>query len=88
VDTELSDVGFMVVLQQAGVFKTIVSSWCLSNYRDWFNLCHLVHQWCIATHTFFLSYGEIAVTLANVPNQLLVPNQLGDMDPNDIGLFA
>ena len=42
VDTELFDVGFMTVLQQAGVLKAIISSYCLSNYRDLFTLCHLV----------------------------------------------
>ena len=41
-DNELSDTGFMVALQQAGVLKAIVSSRCLSNYRDLFNLCCLV----------------------------------------------
>ena len=86
-DTELSDVGFMVALQQADVFKAIVSSRCLSNYQDWFNLYHLVFRWCIATHTFFLSCGEIIVTLEDVANQLLLPI-LSDMDPNDIDLSA
>ena len=32
VDEELSNTGFMVALQQAGVLKAIVSSRCLSNY--------------------------------------------------------
>ena len=36
VDKELSDMGFMVALQQAGMLKAIVSSCCLSNYRDLF----------------------------------------------------
>ena len=67
-DTELSDKGFMVVLQRAGVLKAIVSSCCLSNYRDLFNLRHLVCRWCTATHTFFLSCGEIIVTLEDVAN--------------------
>ena len=38
VDRELSNTGFMGLLQQAGVLKAIVSSCCLSNYRDLFNL--------------------------------------------------
>ena len=42
VDKELSDTGFMGGLQQAGVLKAIVSSWCLSHYHDLFNLHHLV----------------------------------------------
>ena len=42
VDNELSDKGFMVALQQAGVLRAIVSSHSLSNYRDLFNLCSLV----------------------------------------------
>ena len=42
VDTELYDMGFMAALQQASVLKAIVSSQCLSNYRDLFNLRHLV----------------------------------------------
>ena len=65
---------------RASVLKAIVSSYCLSNYRDLFNLRHLVHRWCAATHTFFLSYGEITVTLEDMANQLLLPI-LGDVDP-------
>ena len=68
VDEELSDTGFMAMLQQAGVLKAIVLSRCLSNYRDLFNLCHLVRRWCSATHTFFLSSGEITMTLEDVAN--------------------
>ena len=44
VDEELSDMGYMAVLQQASVLKAIVLSRCLSNYRDLFNLCHLVRR--------------------------------------------
>ncbi|KAK9996680.1 hypothetical protein SO802_021366 [Lithocarpus litseifolius] len=79
VDKELSDTGFMKVLQQASVLKVIVSSRCLSNYRDLFNLCHLVRRWCTATHTFFLSCGETTVTVEDVANQLLLPI-LGDVN--------
>ena len=57
----------------ASVLKAIVSSYCLSNYRNLFNLRHLVHRWCTTTHTFFLSYGEIIVTLEDMANQLLLP---------------
>ena len=57
----------------ASVLKAIVSSYCLSNYRNLFNLHHLVHRWCTTTHTFFLSYGEIIVTLEDMANQLLLP---------------
>ena len=67
------------------MLKAIISSRCLSNYRDLFNLCYLVWQWCSATFTFFLACGEIIVTLEDVANQLLLPI-LGDMDPNDIKL--
>ena len=85
VDTELFDVGFMMALQRVGVLKAIVSSLCLSNYRDLFNLRHLIRRWCSATHTFFLSFDKIIVTLEDVANQLLLPI-LGDTDPNDIEL--
>ena len=85
VDKELSNTSFMVVLQQAGLLKAIVSSHYLSNYRDLFNLRHLVHRWCTATHTFFLSCGEITVTLKDVANQLLLPI-LGDVDPSAMEL--
>ena len=85
VDEELSDTSFMAALQRAGVLKAIVSSCCLSNYRDLFNLRHLVRQWCSTTHTFFLSCGEITVTLEDVANQLLLPI-LGDVDPSNIEL--
>ena len=82
VDKELSDIGFMEALQRASVLKAIVLSCCLSNYKDLFNLRHLVHRWCTATHTFFLSCSEITVTLKDVANQLLLPI-LGDVDPGD-----
>ena len=72
--------GFM-----AGELKAIVSLRCLSNYRDLFNLRHLVRRWCTATHTFFLSCNEITMTLENVANQLLLPI-LGDVDPSDMEL--
>ena len=38
----------MAALQQASMLKAIVLSHSLSNYRDLFNLCHLVHRWCTA----------------------------------------
>ena len=85
VDKELSDMGFMAALRQAGMLKTIVSSHCLSNYRDLFNLRHLVRRWCSAAHTFFLSCSEITGTLKDVANQLLLPI-LDDADPSNIEL--
>ena len=87
VDMELFDVGFMTALQQAGVLKAIISSQCLSNYRDFFNLHHLVCRWCSANHTFFLSCYDITVILEDVANLLLLPI-LGDMNLNDIELSA
>ena len=66
VDSELSDTGFMGLLQRAGVLKAIVSSRCSSNFRDLYNLRHLVRQWCTTTHTFFFSCGELTVTLEDV----------------------
>ena len=84
-DRELSDTGFMGLLQRFGVLKAIVSSRCLSNYRDLFNLRHLVHRWCTNTHTFFLSCSEITVTLEDVENQLLLPI-LSDVDPGALKL--
>ena len=86
VDEELSDTGFMAALQQADVLKPIVSSRCLSNYRDLFNRHHLVCWWCAATHTFFLSCSEITVTLEDMVNQLLLPI-LDDVDLSDMELF-
>ena len=80
-DRELSDKGFMGLLQRVGVLKAIVSSRCLSNNRDLFNLHHLVRRWCTTTHTFFFSCGEVTVTLEDVANQLLLPI-LGDVDPS------
>ena len=68
VDREFFDTNSMGLLQRAGVLKAIVSSHCLCNYRDLFNLCHLVCRWCITTHTFFLSCGEITMTLEDVAN--------------------
>ena len=42
VNSELSDAGFMGLLQWAGVLKAIVLSRCLFNFRDLYNLYHLV----------------------------------------------
>ena len=75
VDKELSNTGFMA----------IVSSRCLSNFRDLYNLCHLVRQWCTTTHNFFFSCDEITVTLEDVANQLLLPI-LGDVNPGALEL--
>ena len=67
------------------MLKAVVSSHCLSNYKDLFNLCHLVHGWCTATHIFFLSCDEITVTSEDVANQMLLPI-LGDFDPGALEL--
>ena len=67
------------------MLKAIVLSRCLSNYRDLFNLYHLVRRWCSATHTFFLSCGEITMTLEDVANQLLLPI-LSDVNLSNIEL--
>ena len=66
VDNELSDTGFVGLLQQTGVLKAVVSSRCLSNFCDLYNLRHLVRRWCTTTHTFFFSCGELTVTLEDV----------------------
>ena len=84
-DNELFDTGFMGLLQRANVLKAIVSSCYLSNFRDLFNLRHLVHRWCTTTHTFFFSCNEVTVTLEDVANQLLLPI-LGDVDPTTLEL--
>ena len=80
VDSELSDTGFMGLLQRAGVLKAVVLSRCLSNFRDLYNLRHLVRRWCTTTHTFFFLCGELTVTLEDGANQLLLPI-LDDTDP-------
>ena len=80
VDNELSDVGFMGLLQRVDVLKAIISSRCLSNFWDLYNLRHLVRRWCTTTHTFFFSCGKLTVTLEDMANQLLLPI-LGDVDP-------
>ena len=77
--------GFMGLLQRASFLKAIVSSRCLSNFRDLYNLRHLVRLWCTTTHTFFFSYGELTITLEDVANQLLLPI-LGDTDPATLEL--
>lgn len=68
VDKELFDMGFMEALQRASVLNAIISLWCLYNYRDSFNRHHLVRWWCFATHTFFISCGELIMTLKDVAN--------------------
>ena len=42
VNSELSDTGFISLLQQAGVLKAVILSRSLSNFRDLYNLRHLV----------------------------------------------
>ena len=85
VNSELSDTGFIGLLQQAGVLKAVVLSQSLSNFRDLYNLHHLVRRWCATTHIFFFSYGELIVTLEDMANQLLFPI-LSDVDPATIEL--
>ena len=68
VDNELSYTGFMGLLQQAGVLKAIISSSRLSNFRDLYNLRHLVRWWCSTTHTLFFSCDKLTVTLEDVAN--------------------
>ena len=77
--------GFIKALQWVSVFKAIISSQCLSNYRSLFNLRYLISRWCSATHTFFLSCCKITVTLEDMANQLLLPI-LGGTNPNNIEL--
>ena len=86
-DNELSDTDFMGLLQWAGVLKVIVSFRYLSDFRDLFNLRHLVCRWCTTTHTFFFSCGEVVVTFKDVANQLLLPI-LGDADPATLELSS
>ena len=73
----------MGLLQRPGVLKAIVLSRCLSNYRDLYNLRHLVRRWCTTTYTFYFSYGELTVTLEDVANQLFLPI-LSDADPTNL----
>ena len=67
--------------------KAIVSSRCLINFRDLYNLRHLVRRWCTTTYTFFFSCGELTVTLEDVANQLVLPI-LGDADPATLELSS
>ena len=84
-DNELSDTCFIGLLQRTGVLKAIVSSRYLSNFRDLFNLRHLVHWWYTTTYTFFFSYSKVTVILEDMANQLLLPI-LGDVDPATLEL--
>ena len=68
IDSKLSDTGFMGLLQRAGVLKVVVLSRSLSNFRDLYNLHHLVRRWCTTTHTFFFSCGKLTVTIEDVAN--------------------
>ena len=69
--------------KRVGVLKAIVLSRCLSNFRDLYNLRHLVRRWCTTTHTFFFSCGELTITLEDVANWLLLPI-LGNADPTTL----
>uniref|UniRef100_A0A2N9FRT1 Aminotransferase-like plant mobile domain-containing protein n=1 Tax=Fagus sylvatica TaxID=28930 RepID=A0A2N9FRT1_FAGSY len=57
----------------------------LSMYRDIQGLRQFVRCWNPATHTFFLAWGEVTITLEDIERILLLPC-LGDNDPTTINL--
>ena len=54
-------------------------------YRDTGALRQLVRRWCLSSHTFFFTHGEMTVTLEDVENHWLLPI-LGDQDPAEFEL--
>ncbi len=57
----------------------------LSMYCDIQGLRQFVRCWNPATHTFFLAWGEVTITLEDIERILLLPC-LGDNDPTTINL--
>lgn len=85
VDKELSNGGFTNCLERTGILKSVVISRNLEGFRDAKGLKHLVRLWSPSFHIFFLSVGELAITLEDVVNNFLLP-VFGDENPFNIQL--
>ena len=59
----------------------------LEGFGDAKGLRHLLHRWSPSLHMFFLSMGELTITLEDVVNNFLLP-VFGDESPFDIQLSA
>jgi hypothetical protein len=73
IDLELTDREFCDRLERAGVLRSILISRCSNMYRDTEALQQLVRRWCLSSHTFFFTHGEMTVTLEDVENHWLLP---------------
>jgi hypothetical protein len=85
VDKELQDNDFASNLRRAKIYHAVLLSRGSDMYCDILGLGQLVRRWNPTTHTFFLSWGEITVTLIDVERILLLPS-LGEADPIAIRL--
>uniref|UniRef100_A0A2N9E1E4 Aminotransferase-like plant mobile domain-containing protein n=1 Tax=Fagus sylvatica TaxID=28930 RepID=A0A2N9E1E4_FAGSY len=85
VDKELQDDEFVSCLRRADIYSAVLLSRGSDMYRDIQGLRQLVRCWNLATHTFFLAWGEVTITLEDIERILLLP-YLGDNDPTAINL--
>ena len=56
-------------------------------FRDTEPLCEVLKWWCSSTHTFFLAWGELTVTLEDIANHWMLPI-LGELSFSGIKLFT
>uniref|UniRef100_A0A2N9GJL1 Aminotransferase-like plant mobile domain-containing protein n=1 Tax=Fagus sylvatica TaxID=28930 RepID=A0A2N9GJL1_FAGSY len=85
VDKELQDDEFVSCLRRANIYSAVLLSRGSDMYRDIQGLRQLVRRWNPATHTFFLAWGEVTITLEDIERILLLPC-LGDNDLTAINL--
>ena len=85
VDKKLQDNDFASNLRWAKIYHAVLLSRGSDMYCDILGLGQLVRRWNPTTHTFFLSWGEITVTLIDVERILLLTS-LGEADPIAIQL--
>ncbi|GMY24098.1 CHD3-type chromatin-remodeling factor PICKLE [Fagus crenata] len=85
VDKELQDDEFVSCLRRADIYSAVLLSRGSDMYHDIQGLRQLVRCWNLATHTFFLAWGAVTITLKDIERILLLP-YLGDNDPTAINL--
>ncbi|OVA10085.1 Aminotransferase-like [Macleaya cordata] len=63
---------FVRRLKSAGIYDAILMS-KIHIRRDTRGLAFFVSRWCIETHTFFLAWGELTITVEDVVSLLNLP---------------
>ena len=73
VDKEFQDNEFISCLRRANIYSAMLLSRGSNMYRDIQGLQQLVRHWNLATHTFFLAWGEVTIMLEDIKRILLLP---------------